>query len=192
MTDEHRLIDEQRQRLSELQDGELDPASAARLLDALAEDASLRKTWERNHLIGLAIRGEHFAFEHRGVADRVRESLALEPPRILPRRHAHRTRLQYSSLVGISLAASVAFLAIFVAPTLLRDAAIFSNGAIKMTPLASREPLPDRMGGRWQLDRPDLASKLDLFLVTHQETAPATGAKGMLHYATFVGYELPR
>ncbi|WP_295404600.1 sigma-E factor negative regulatory protein [uncultured Thiocystis sp.] len=192
MTDEHRLIDEQRQRLSALQDGELDPASAARLLDALAEDASLRKTWERHHLIGLAIRGEHFAHEHRMIADRVRESLALEPLRIVPRRRERPTRLQSSSLVGMALAASVVFLAIFVAPTLWQEAAIRSSGATQATPLASREPLPDRMNGRWQLDRPDLASKLDQFLVTHQETAPATGAKGMLRYATFVGYELPR
>jgi sigma-E factor negative regulatory protein RseA len=45
---------------------------------------------------------------------------------------------------------------------------------------------------RWHLDRPDLASKLDLFLVNHQEAAPAAGVKGMLPYATLVGYEGPR
>lgn len=192
MTYEQRNINDQRQRLSELQDGELDPSSTSRLLDALALDSSLRETWERYHLIGHAIRGEHFDPTHRAVADKVRDTLAIEPIRMTPRRSERRSRTKYRSLAGIALAASVAFLAIFVAPTLLQDAANRPSVAAQPTPLASREPLPDKVAGRWQLDRPDLASKLDLFLVTHQETAPATGAKGMLHYATFVGYEVPR
>jgi len=41
---------------------------------------------------------------------------------------------------------------------------------------------------RWQTDRDDLASKLDLFVVNHQEAAPAAGVKGVLPYATLIGY----
>ncbi|AFL72658.1 negative regulator of sigma E activity [Thiocystis violascens DSM 198] len=190
MTNEQRPTDWQRQRLSELQDGELDPLSASRLLDTLAEDASLRATWERYHLIGHVIRGEHCDPAHRAVAERVRRTLAVEPTRLQPR--GRRARTHYRPLVGVAIAASVAFLAVFVAPVLLRDTATHPRVTVGETPLIARASLPRPVDARWQLDRPDLANKLDRFLVTHQETAPATGAKGMLHYATFVGYEIPR
>jgi sigma-E factor negative regulatory protein RseA len=188
INDAHRETDEQRQRLSEFQDGELDPAGAARLLEALAGDARLRATWERYHLIGHALRGEHCDPAHRAVAGRVRRALAGEPVRMTPRRAGRRARSQ--PWLGVALAASMAGVAVFVTSALVRDEATRPQAA---QTLASRAPLPEQVGERWQLDRPDLASKLDRFLVTHQEMAPATGAKiGMLHYATFVGYDVPR
>jgi len=54
------------------------------------------------------------------------------------------------------------------------------------------QPAPARPNRRWQTDRDELASKLDLFVVNHQETAPAAGVKGVLPYVTLVGYETVR
>ncbi len=156
----------------------------------MAGDASLRATWERYHLIGHAIRGEHFDPAYRVIADRVRDSLTIEPTRITPRRR--RARSSYPAIAGVALAASMAFVAFFVAPDLLRDSVTRPTAAANGPPLASHESWPDQVGERWHLDRPDLASKLDRFLVTHQETVPMAGANGMLHYATFVDYEIPR
>ncbi|MFZ0790332.1 MAG: hypothetical protein WAM94_12015, partial [Chromatiaceae bacterium] len=59
----------------------------------------------------------------------------------------------------------------------------------RLAGLSAPLPLQER---RWGLNTPDLQSKLDLFLVNHQEAAPATGVKGMLPYATLIGYEAAR
>lgn len=214
MTDEQHQTDRQRQWLSQLQDGELASVSASGLLEALREDGELRATWERYHLIGHAIRGERFDTAQRSVADRVRRSLLTEPipiaapslppqPQPQPIRHGRRASNKRPPLAGLALAAGVALLAIVVTPNVFQDAATFPNAPELDGNLASRDSPPLRSGvaaptGRWRQDRSDpdpdpdltpaLASKLDRFLVTHQEVAPSARSEGMLHYATFVGY----
>jgi sigma-E factor negative regulatory protein RseA len=186
------MSDELRQRISELQDGELDPAVTARLVDAMAGDPDLRGTWERYHAIGLAIRGETVHASCRGVADVVRERIAREPTVLVPRlRHAKRPTTK-RPIAGIALAAAAAFLAVFVAPGLLDGVGSLPNVPVRAPTFASQPDVVAIPAKRWDLEHPELANKLDLFLVTHQETAPTTGAKGMLPYATFVGYEAGR
>ncbi|NCA71114.1 MAG: hypothetical protein EOM91_13625 [Sphingobacteriia bacterium] len=194
------MIDEQRQRISELQDGELDRTSAAHLVDDLTIDPQLRGVWERYHLIGLAIRNEPLAIERRSIADGVRERLATEPTVLAPGRveprhprhpfkHRPRPRAK-SAYAGIALAAAAAFVAVFVVlPVWIDGGTSGSSGAGSAPPFTARMVASEAPTKRWHLDRPELANKLDLFLVTHQDTAPAAGAKGMLPYATFVGYE---
>lgn len=202
ITDASRSIDKQRQRLSALQDGELDPSATAQLLNELAGNARLRATWERYHLIGHAIRGEPCALAHRTIAERVRQALADEPSR-LNRHRGGRWRERWRQVpgpgrfgflavarspIGLAFAAGLVGLVAIATPALLREATYRPNGE---SPLASRASVEQR-GGRWHLERPELAGKLDRLLLTHQETVPATGAKGMLHYANFVGYENAR
>ncbi len=182
------MTDEQRLQLSALQDGELDAASTSRLLDAVARESSLRATWERYHLIGQAIRNEHIDLTHRDLAERVRRALIAEPVPLTQHRR-HRWLRARRPVVGVALAATLAFVALFAAPVLFQPAPTNLTPAAFTPTFAGYAPLPDR---HWRLDRPELASKLDRFLVTHQATAPATGAKGMLPYATLVGYDEPR
>jgi sigma-E factor negative regulatory protein RseA len=205
------MTEEQRQRISELQDGELDHSDTSRLIDALAVDPQLRETWERYHAIGLAMRGEPVSAARRGIADAVRERVALEPTVLAPRRREPLRRTGMKPVAGIALAAAAAFTAVFLAPSLLAPGffAPISSGPSSSSGLMAFESrsatLPTFAAGpsdgvlrtvhpakRWDLDHPELVNKLDLFLVTHQETAPTTGAKGMLPYATFVGYEAGR
>ena len=113
------MTDEQRQRLSVLLDGELDPANTSRLLDALAREPPLRDTWERYHLIGQAIRGEHIDLAHRVVANRVQRALAAEPV-ILAGRRRHRWPRARRPMAGVALAATLAFVALFAAPVLFQ------------------------------------------------------------------------
>lgn len=192
------MIDEQRQRISVLQDGELDPASAARLVDALASDPELRGAWERYHLIGLALRHERVEPASASIADAVRRRLEQEPTILAPGHlrgtRASRGRHRVAPFAGIGLAAAAAFMAVFVVPAWLDHGATLAPGTANLPSFAS-QPTPvliPAQAKRWDLDRPELADKLDLFLVTHQETAPATGSKGILPYATFVGYEAGR
>ncbi|MFB1489267.1 MULTISPECIES: sigma-E factor negative regulatory protein [unclassified Thiocapsa] len=186
------MSDELRQRISELQDGTLDPAGTARLVDAMTRDPDLRGTWERFHAIGSAIRGEPIQGSYRGVADVVRERIAHEPAVFAPRgRGAERARPN-RPIAGIALAAAAAFLAVFVAPSLFDGAGSLSDVPAAAPTFAAQPAALVVPAKRWDLDHPELANKLDLYLVTHQETAPTTGAKGMLPYATFVGYEAGR
>ncbi|MBK1717951.1 sigma-E factor negative regulatory protein [Thiocystis violacea] len=180
------MTDEHRQRLSDLQDGELASAGASDVLNAIAREPELRETWERYNLIGHAIRGEAIDPACRVVADRVRLALVSEPTILAPRRLVRSRRQQVRRLAGLALVASVAFVVFLAMPTLLPDPAAAPGPGSAAPRLVERESIPMR---RWHMERPELASKLDLYLVTHQATAPATGANGMLPYATLVGYE---
>jgi sigma-E factor negative regulatory protein RseA len=186
------MSDELRQRISELQDGELDPAVTARLMDATAGDPDLRATWERYHAIGLAIRGEPVHASRRGIADAVRERLAQEPTVLLPRRRDAGRRTTKRPIAAIALAAAAAFLAVFVAPGLFNGVGSLPSVPATAPTFAAQPDVVVIPARRWDLEHQELANKLDLFLVNHQETAPTTGAKGMLPYATFVGYEAGR
>ncbi|MBK1724486.1 sigma-E factor negative regulatory protein [Thiocystis violacea] len=213
------MTEEHRQRLSQLVDGELDSGSASRLLNALEDDSGLKAVWERYHLIGQALRREPIAISHRAIAVDVRTRLTAEPTLLVPQRPRRLQRRNLQRLAGVSMAASVALAAFLGAPVLFQsptsapdpqysdasdaDAQIADrqnpapqNPAPRIADVRSdaprlveRESIPMR---RLQRERPELANKLDLYLVTHQATAPATGAKGMLPYATLVGYETAR
>ncbi|RKT42760.1 sigma-E factor negative regulatory protein [Thiocapsa rosea] len=186
------MSDELRQRISELQDGVLDSAGTARLVDAMVHDPDLRGTWERFHAIGSAIRGESVQGSYRGVADAVRERIAHEPVILAPRLQEPGRRRARRPIAGIALAAAAAFLAVFVVPSLFDGVGSLPNVPATAPTFAAQPAAVAIPAKRWDLDHPELANKLDLYLVTHQETAPTTGAKGMLPYATFVGYEAGR
>lgn len=186
------MTDEQRQRISALQDGELDADGAARVVDALLRDGDLRRAWERYHLIGLVIRGERVAASTRPLADAVRARIEDEPTLLAPRRRDRQGRLRLGPFAGVALAAAAGFVAVLVFPTWFKGTETLSTEVGTAPRLVAEEPAGVPPARRWDLDRPDLASKLDLFLVTHQESAPMAGAKGMLPYATFVGYEAGR
>jgi sigma-E factor negative regulatory protein RseA len=184
------MTDERRCELSALLDGELDAHRQGPLWDRIGRDPGLSAAWERWHLIGQALRGEPIDPAVRATAEAVRGRLGAQPAGLgqPARRREGDSRL--APFAGAALAAAAALLAVLAAPVLYRDAA--ETGAVPLAALPV--PVPAAGAGgvearRWHLDRPELASKLDLFLVNHQETAPAAGVKGMLPYAALVGYE---
>ncbi|MGQ9659819.1 MAG: sigma-E factor negative regulatory protein [Thermochromatium sp.] len=181
------MSDELRQQLSSLQDDE--PTPVPTLLEALASDPELRACWERYTLIGQVIRGEAIDPGMRVLADQVRSALASEPTILCPTRLRRTHRRWIGRQVGLALAASLVLIAILTVPTLLE---------VPLTPRAVG-PVAVQLDGRpsirlqrWQLEHPELASKLDRYLVTHQATVSVTGAKGLLPYAMLVGYEAAR
>ncbi|MBN2886402.1 MAG: sigma-E factor negative regulatory protein [Chromatiaceae bacterium] len=201
------MIDEQKRQLSALRDGELDTSPTARLLNELSLDPDLRATWARYQLIGSVIRGEQLNPEHACIADRVAQALEHEPlPFIAPAGSRRKgkgkgaERASLSPMAGMALAAAAAFVTVFALPALFHDRAPVPMSLAESQPhvapgalIAEQPPvLANASAQRWALDQPALASKLDLLLVTHQETASMTGARGMLPYATFVGYDAPR
>lgn len=186
------MTQHQQEQVSALQDGELSPSAAAHLYESVDRDPQLRALWERYHLIGSALRGEPIEPDYRHIADAVRESLVAEPTILGSTRRRSVVRSGYAPFAGAALAAGAAFLAVFAVPGLFQGQDAERERAEPPIQLAASGPANGTQTERWQTNRPDLASKLDLFLVNHQELAPATGMKGMLPYATLVGYDIGR
>ena len=183
------MTEEHRQRLSQLIDGELDPGHAVGLLRDMGGDPGLQAAWERYHLIGQALRREPIDVRHRAIAQQVRARLAAEPTVLAPRRGTRSRRQSLQRAGAAAMAASLALGAFLAAPLLFDDSASAPGARPAIARLVERESISMQ---RLQREQPGLASKLDLYLVTHQATAPATGAKGMLPYAALVGYEARR
>ncbi len=183
------MTDEQVTQLSALVDGELSSPSAVPLVESMVRDPALRGTWERYHLISQVLRGERVDPAVRTLASAVRERLTSEPTLLVPRAAAPRSRLWRTPFAGAALAAAAAFLAVFAVPGFYQGPEFPRTGPAY---LAGGVPQAIPVMRRWETDRTDLAGKLDLFLMTHQEASPASGVKGMLPYATLVGYEAGR
>ncbi|MBK1693966.1 hypothetical protein CKO09_04335 [Chromatium weissei] len=186
MNHTQQLADKQRFWLSNLQDGALNRNELPQLLNAVAEDATLRHTWERYQLIGQIIRGESYDPMARQVAQRVQMALATAPVVALPRR----MRPLPMPIVRFAIAASVVGIAAFIAPAVLKNSTLSDSDSAEIAPELTATAAV--FGGRWHLDQPHLVNKLDRFLVTHQETAPISETKGMLRYATFVREDFDR
>ncbi len=191
---------EQVSQLSALVDGELATRHAVPLVHSVERDPALRATWERYHLIGQVLRGERVQSEVRGVAAAVSDRLRAEPTLVMPRAVVGvRSRIWHSPLAGAAMAASVVLLAVFAVPGFYQGpvsapalSADVAGRAQSVRSAAANDAEIDHALRRWHTDRAELASKLDVFLVNHQETAPAAGVKGLLPYATLVGYERVR
>ncbi len=187
------MSEQQRQQLSALVDGEIDPALMQATVSALESNPALTTAWERYHLIGELMRGEGVDLAYRDIAARVHEQIETEPVP-LARKFAHRPRKsRFGPFLGAALAAAAAFFAVFAVPQLfdLEQTAAGTPGQVA----ASDPPKQFQLsvpGRRWQLDRPALESKLDQFVVNHQASSPSSAIKGFFPYATVVGYEAGR
>ena len=121
------MSEQQREHVSALADGELDPDLIGPTISALEANADLKARWEHYGLIGAALRGEVVSPEYRTLAARVREQLKTEPVPLLTlpkaghsRHHGQRqdTRSRRGTYAGIALAASAAFLVVYALPPL--------------------------------------------------------------------------
>jgi sigma-E factor negative regulatory protein RseA len=196
------MSEQQRQHVSALVDGELDSMTVHTALAALAASPDLQAAWERYHLIGNALRGDTIHPEFRQIAERLRARIADEPIPLTPaaaRRGGGSSRV--GTFLGAALAASAAFLAVFAVPQLFEAGPAVSTTTTTSAPLVVVSSTPPRVlterfevqtsGQRWHVTQPALENKLDRFLVNHQEYSPVA-LKGLLPYATFVGYETGR
>jgi len=189
------MSEQQRQHLSALVDEEIDPALVHPTLSALESSQDLKAAWERYHLISAAIRSEPVREEYRQIAVLVRERVATEPVPLMKKATRRGSTLRIGPFAGAALAATAAFLAVFAVPQLFistpsPDAQTPSNlQASSSLPEQRPFPSPSR---RWHVDEPALETKLDRFLMNHQEYSPVSQMKGFLPYATVVGYEAGR
>jgi negative regulator of sigma E activity len=198
----------QREALSALMDGELPPAEAARLLDAMNHDPELRELWRRHHqLSGLLSGHAQMVVDGGALANRIRESLDREPVVLAPRRRA--AGVTWTTGRALALAASVALVAVVVALGLTGERAASpapaplaqapsanAPGTLPAVVLAGGQPsalqtTPEPAASTrltWNDARPGVEARLNGYLMNHNEYLSG-GVRGMLPYARVVGYD---
>lgn len=194
------------ERLSAFVDGELKDPARDGIVDALYEDPELRRTWERFHLIGDAMRGTGPVPGADAVARNVSTTLAGESVvRLKPR--ARRSRLH--PLAGLAIAAAIAGIAVVglhrldgggAQPPQIADASRPESAAAVSAPAAPDRPevqvasVAERSAGteaprlQWSGVAPDAEARLNAYLVSHNEYA-GDGVRGVLPYVRIVGYQ---
>lgn len=177
------------ERLSAFVDAELSSSEQDSLSRQLATDIALRRQLGRYQRISSALRQEH---ENRvdagGIADAVSRALRDEPTVLAPRRRpANLSRIA----LGAALAATVAAVAVGVAPQLLEtdlpvdaqaptfafaprlSVPAFPATTVALGDTATVANRPD--SERWKVLKPDLQRKLDAYLLEHSEFAGRLG-----------------
>jgi sigma-E factor negative regulatory protein RseA len=165
------------EQISALADGELDPRERELLLRRLDADPDARMRWSRYHRIGELMRGGTVAAGD-GLADRVRERLLDEPA------HAGGSALPVwvRPLVGLAIAASVAFVAILG----IRSQAPVTD----LSPVAGA-PIPTVVDGpvavraaalREDAEQERLRQRMEAYLINYAEAAAATQPQGLLEF----------
>lgn len=188
------MSEQQRQHVSALVDEEIDPALVQATVAALESNEGLSDAWERYHLVGAALRSEPIRQEYRQIASLVSARIAEEPATISSIAAPGRRSSRLGPFAGAALAASAAFFAVFAVPQFFDPQPVSRVPAVAgATSAPPKQFLIASPVQRWHVvDEPALESKLDRFLVNHQEQSPASGMKGFLPYATLVGYEVGR
>jgi len=163
------------EELSAAMDGEAQELERARVLRALSGDAALRQTWERYHLMGNVLRGEHGALGRPGVAGSVAAALVQEgAPQA-----AHPWRRAGTAVAGVALAASVAAVAIMLIRP-VDPGAVPASAAATPAPVLAQGATPAAP-----------APGFDALLVRHGAFAPAAGMNGVSPYVHAVSGHRP-
>jgi sigma-E factor negative regulatory protein RseA len=177
MTDQEKEL---RLRVSMLMDSDLDGRDNPRLLDRLEEDAELKATWARYHLIGDLMRSGRGPLADSDFAARVSAAIAEEPTLLVPKPLGRQMSVR-PSIVSLGLAASLLAVAVLVGKSMNDNAEVFqaaSRGGPALAKMAAKAP---------GLAENQADSQFNDYLVMHNETAYMAGSAGMLPYVRVVG-----
>ena len=173
-----------KEKLSSLIDDELDELDERRVLNALATDAELRRTWGRYHLIRAAVTRQLGTMTGSDLSDRVLARLDAEVPAAAP-------ALRFWPLAGgFAAAASLAAVAILGLQTLRGP-----TGVAPVTPLAvAPSPITELAVSTATAPSPaensvkNSEERLSQYLVGHNEFMPTAGMGSMLPYVRVVAH----
>jgi len=185
------MTEQELERLSALVDDELSPhdlAGEVRKLD-LQDDA--RQRWSHYHLIGDAMRREVGPLYSPSLAQSISRRLQDEPVVLAPAALKHKGSGRRKALTGVAVAASLAAVAMVLTPQLINQEGTATHPAVaEQPPTQARTYFVAQDGTRWELlKKPAVESRLNAYLVNHQERSPSSNIKGIMPYATFVSYD---
>jgi sigma-E factor negative regulatory protein RseA len=186
------MNDKVNEQLSSMVDDELPGSEQEFLLRRLQQDDELQGTWSRYHLIGEAMRQHISSTSKHDLADRVSAAIRLESPggqeesETAPRRKSF-----FKPVAGLAVAASVAMMAIVGVKNLTQTSEPV-NGLPQLAKTSTSDLKRVQHGTRWNLSRPEVESKLNGYLVNHNEHVNSTNLQGIMHYARIAGYDSAR
>ena len=186
------MSDKIAEQLSAWMDGELADEEKGLLIKRLEQDPDLQGCWMRYHAISDALCRELPLAIDRCFATRVMEVIANEPDVKRASNHFHSGSVPtfLRPAAGLMIAASVAAIAILsvqsvtrqvAPPTAQVPAAGVSRLYARLTPSVARTA--------WNRPSPEMASRLNNYLINHSEYAAMTSMQGMLPYVRIAGYE---
>ncbi len=189
------MTEQELERLSALVDDELPSNEIGGEVNKLSRNEGAQASWSRYHLIGDAMRREIGSLYDPGMAQAISRRLADEPVVLAPAAVKSRATPRRKTLAGLAVAASVAAVAVVMAPQLINPES--SETQPRVAEQQPAQPAADNQtyfvaqdGTRWEmLKKPAVESRLNAYLVNHQEFSAASSIKGIMPYATFVSYD---
>lgn len=186
------MTEQEYERLSALVDDELPRGEISGEIQKLCNSEQGRATWSRYHLIGDAMRREIGSVYTPSLAQEISRRLQDEPVVLAPNALKKPQAISRKTWGGLAIAASVAALAVVMTPQLISP----DSGEAPQQ-VAAAKPIPQNNtlyvaqdGTRWELlKKPAVESRLNAYLVNHQELSPSSNIKGIMPYATFVSYD---
>ena len=167
------------EKISMLLDNELSGTEAISLLERIEQDDRLKQVWDRYNKISLTLKSNRYIPVDRHFPQRIKENIHLSSPPF-PQRRGNR----YKNW-GYALAASLVCLSILTWTHLQTRSppqnSIEPIAVVQTLPKATEKP--DLVHQHYTLD-----SRLNDYLVTHNESAYSAGVQGMLPYARVVSY----
>jgi sigma-E factor negative regulatory protein RseA len=178
------MADKSVEQLSVLVDGECEDWEVEFILRRLARDPVLKEHWECYHLISDAMKNNLPDLVDASFTGQIRQVIDAESAPQVPA--VVKPASYYKPLVGFGVAASAALIVGLLALKPLESPNRVSSGSIaKITSTESpTTSSPDT--------RPALESRLNNYLVNHNEYASMNSVHGVLPYVRMVGYEPKR
>lgn len=167
-----------KEKLSALVDGELDQLDERRVLDALADDIELRRTWERYHMVKAAVTRQLGMLAPPDLPERILARLDGDVAESAPG-----LRL-WPMAGGLAAAASVAAIAL-----LGWQALSGPNQPLAVPPTAvAQTPTENPPTVTPTSPAPGSEDRLSRYLVGHNEYMPTAGMGSMLPYVRVVAH----
>jgi len=199
---------QQSERLSAFIDGELSSSEQDLLSRKLAVDAALRRQLGRYQRVSAHIQRDlqQQQVDATGVAEAVSRRLAEEPTVLAPRRKG----IQVPRIaLGAALAATVAAVAVGVAPGLLdQGEEVMQPQTFAFAPRLSVPSFPaatvafgdtatvanrlNETDERWKVLQPEMQKKLDGYLLEHSEYAARLGVTSANAHVGFISTDAAR
>lgn len=174
------------EQVSACVDGESDATETALLLRRLSQDDGLRSRWARYHLISDALKGNLPDQPSMTLAERVHQAVAQETT---PQRRFSAARL-LKPVVGFAIAASVAALAVFAVRSLPTATDHAPTEQLASATATAAPQYPREQGTRWDRAQPEVAARLNTYMLNHSGHAETAGMQAVIPYVRLVGYDV--
>jgi len=191
------MSEQSREQISALVDGELENG-APFILNALRDNQEYKKVWHHYHLIGECLRGNLPRQIDMNLADRISRIIENEPALLTVTKSAIRNSL-LKPVIGFAIAASVTVVVILgvkqtsMGPAANQTPTIAANQtegpANYQLARITAEPAVQNRTQNYQATA-DAQSRLNRYLVNHNEYRSNAGVQGMLPYVRIVAHEV--